>query len=124
MEQVTVKELATEFELRSSIVVAELKKIGVWVPSAATVVDPDIANRIRKRLQVMVEVEQEEKEKKVEKPRRVSGARARRSIKELGKPRKRTSRKKRAGERDAELLRWVPAGPWPRPSQSEVRLRC
>ncbi len=104
MEQITVKELATEFELRSSIVVAELKKIGVWVPSAATVVDPDIANRIRKRLQVMVEVEQEEKEKKVEKPRRVSGARARRSIKELGKPRKRTSRKKRAGERDAELL--------------------
>lgn len=104
MEQVTVKELATEFELRSSIVVAELKKIGVWVPSATTVVDPDIANRIRKRLQVMVEAEQEEKEKKVEKPRRVSGARARRSIKELGKPRKRASRKKAAAEGDGEVL--------------------
>ncbi len=104
MEQVTVKELATEFELRNSIVVAELKKIGVWVPSAATVVDPDIANRIRKRLQVMVEAEQEEKEKKVEKPSRVSGVRARRSIKELGKPRKRTSRKKPARAGDGELL--------------------
>ena len=93
MEQVTVKELATEFELRSSIVVAELKKIGVWGPSAATIVDPDIANRIRKRLQVMVEAEQEEKEKKAEKPHPVSGVRARRSIKELGKPRKRRYQK-------------------------------
>jgi translation initiation factor IF-2 len=104
MEQVTVKELATEFELRSSIVVAELKKIGVWVPSAATIVDPDIANRIRKRLQVMVEAEQEEKEKKAEKPHPVSGVRARRSIKELGKPRKRAVRKKAVPEGDGESL--------------------
>lgn len=104
MEQVTVKELATEFELRSSIVVAELKKIGVWVPSVATIVDPDIANRIRKRLQVMVEAEQEEKEKKAEKSHPVSGVRARRSIKELGKPRKRAVRKKAVPEGDGESL--------------------
>ncbi len=94
MEQVTVKELASEFDLKSSIVISELKKIGVWVPSPTTPVDTDIANRIRKRLQLMVEAEQDEKEKP-EKPRRaVSGSKARRSIKELGKPRKRVAGKK------------------------------
>ena len=76
MEQVTVKELASEFDLKSSIVISELKKIGVWVPSSTTPVDTDIANRIRKRLQMMVEAEQDEKEKP-EKPRRAeSGSNA------------------------------------------------
>ena len=94
MEQVTVKELASEFDLKSSIVISELKKIGVWVPSPTTPVDTDIANRIRKRLQMMVEAEQDEKEKP-EKPRRATGgSKARRSIKELGKPRKRVTGKK------------------------------
>ncbi len=95
MEQVTVKELASEFDLKSSIVISELKKIGVWVPSSTTPVDTDIANRIRKRLQMMVEAEQDEKEKP-EKPRKAAsgGSKARRSIKELGKPRKRVTGKK------------------------------
>ena len=93
MEQIRVSDLASEFELKSAVVISELKKIGVWVPTPETPVDTDIANRIRRRLQLMVELEQEEQQKKVEKtkekkkptPRK---ARARRTIKELGRPRK------------------------------------
>jgi translation initiation factor IF-2 len=102
MEQITVKELATEFDLKNSVVVSELKKIGVWVPSASTPVDTDIANRIRKRLQMMVDAELEEKEKKGEKEKKAVGPKARRSIKELGKPRKRTPKKKAAEEAEKE----------------------
>lgn len=102
MEQVTVKELASEFELKNTVVISELKKIGVWVPSAETPVDTDIAERIRKRLQMMVETEQEEKEKKTEKARRSSGSRVRRSIKELGKPRRRAAASKREKPEEEE----------------------
>jgi translation initiation factor IF-2 len=94
MEQVTVKDLASEFEMKSSVVISELKKIGVWVPSSTTPVDSDIANRIRKRLQMMTEAEQEEKEKKGEKTKQAPASRVRRSIKELGKPRKRVAGKR------------------------------
>ena len=93
MEQIRVSDLASEFELKHSVVISELKKIGVWVPTPETPLDTDIANRIRRRLQLMVELEQEEQQKKAEKtkekkkptPRK---ARARRTIKELGRPRK------------------------------------
>ena len=94
MENVTVKDLASEFELKDTIVISELKKIGVWVPSPETPVDTDIANRIRKRLQLMVEVDQEE-DKKPEKARKSTPAsKVKRSIRELGKPRKRVARRK------------------------------
>ncbi len=90
MEQVKVKELASEFDIKNTVVISELKKIGVWVPSEDTPVDTDIANRIRKRLQMIVEAELEEKDKKTEKkPRKAAPSKVRRSIKELGKPRKR-----------------------------------
>ncbi len=89
-EQITVSELASEFELKHQLVISELKKIGVWVPSPDTPVDQDIANRIRRRLQLMVEIEQEEqakvekaKEKKKAPPR--PRKTTRRTIKELGK---------------------------------------
>ncbi len=94
MEQITVKELATEFELKSTLVISELKKIGVWVPSATTLVDTDIANRIRKRLQTLVEADQDDKDRKADRPRKVAGSKARRSIKELGTARKRSASKK------------------------------
>ena len=68
MEQTRVSELASEFTLQNSVVISELKKIGVWVPSSGTVVDTDIANRIRKRLQLLVEIEQQERVKE-EKPK-------------------------------------------------------
>lgn len=96
MEQVTVSELATEFDLRNSVVISELKKIGVWVPSPDTQVDTDIANRIRKRLQLMAEAEQEEKEKKAETVRKTPAGKVRRTIKQLGKPRKKTARAEQA----------------------------
>lgn len=98
MEQVTVRELASEFEMKSSKVISELKKIGVWVPSSDTVVDSDIANRIRKRLQMIQEAEQEEKDKKADKGKKPTTAKSRKSIRELGKPRKRTARKKAVEE--------------------------
>jgi translation initiation factor IF-2 len=105
MENVTVKDLASEFELRNSLVISELKKIGVWVPSPETPVDTDIANRIRKRLQMLVEADQEEKEKKTEKVRKASPAgKVKRSIRELGKPRKRVVRRKPVEEEEKEVL--------------------
>ncbi len=104
MENVTVKDLASEFELKNSIVISELKKIGVWVPSPETPVDTDIANRIRKRLQVMVDAEQEDKEKKTEKAKKSAAAgRVKRSIRELGKPRKRVAGRKAIEETEQEV---------------------
>ncbi len=109
MEQVTVNELASEFELESSVVISELKKIGVWVTST-TPVDTDIANRIRKRLQMMVEAEAEEKEAKPEKGKKAPAPKARRSIRELGKPRKREAAGK-APARKEEPEKEVPPSP-------------
>ena len=89
MEQVKVIELASEFELKNRVVISELKKIGVWVPSAETLVDFDIANRIRRRLQLMIEVEQEEQVKAEKaKDKKKAAPAKRKTIKQLGRPRK------------------------------------
>ena len=89
MQHVKVSELASEFEIKSAVVISELKKVGVWVPSADTPVDHDIADRLRRRLQLMVELEQQEeekaKEKKEKKKKKVVTSKARKSIKQLGK---------------------------------------
>ncbi|MCZ6484487.1 MAG: translation initiation factor IF-2 [Acidobacteria bacterium] len=94
MQETKVSELASEFEMRNTVVISELKKVGVWVPSPDTTLDHDIADRIRRRLQLMVELEQqeeertrEEKEKKEKK--KVASAKTRKSIKQLGTRRKR-----------------------------------
>ncbi len=89
VDQVKVLELASEFELKDGVVISELKKIGVWVPSADTLVDFDIANRIRRRLQLMVEIEQEEqvKAEKAKEKKKTTPAK-RKTIKQLGRPRK------------------------------------
>ena len=98
MEQVTVSDLASEFDIRNSNVISELKQIGVWVPSSDTPVDQDIANRIRRRLQFRTDQEQEEKvkaekakekKKKAAKPRKA----ARKTIRQLGKTRGRPGKK-------------------------------
>jgi translation initiation factor IF-2 len=92
MEQVRVNELASEFEMRSTAVILELKKIGVWVPSPETPVDFDIANRIRRRLQLVIDTEQEEQARAVKaKVRKRPAAKARKTIKQLGQPRKAAS---------------------------------
>ncbi len=95
VEQVKVSDLATEYHLKTSLIISELKKIGVWVPSADTPLDQDIAGRIRRRLQLMLELQQEESakaekdkekaKKKVAKakPRKAS----RKTIRQLGKTR-------------------------------------
>lgn len=90
MQQVKVSQLATEFEMKNAVVISELKKVGVWVPSAETSVDHDIADRIRRRLQLIVDLEQQEEEKAKEKKdkKKPVTAKARKSIKQLGKPRK------------------------------------
>ncbi|MCK5353386.1 hypothetical protein KAJ77_12420, partial [bacterium] len=82
--------------MRNAVVISELKKVGVWVPSSDTPVDHDIADRIRRRLQLMVELEQQEEERVREKKERsakkekkkVASSKSRKSIKQLGKPRK------------------------------------
>ena len=98
MEHITVSDLASEFEIRNSHVISELKKIGVWVPSSETPVDQDIANRIRRRLQLVTEQDQEEKlraekakekKKKSAKPRKAS----RKTIRQLGTTRGRRAKK-------------------------------
>ena len=93
MQQVKVSELASEFEIKNAVVISELKKVGVWVPSPETPVDHDIADRIRRRLQMMVELAQQEEEKPKEKKgkKKVVAAKARKSIKQLGKARKGTA---------------------------------
>ena len=98
MEQIKVSDLATEFQIQYTVVISELKKIGVWVPSADTPVDPDIAVRIRRRLQLMPEVEQETEKAK---DKRLQGVKAKKTIKELGKPRKVLPRRK-AEEKPAD----------------------
>jgi len=103
MQQIKVSDLASEFEMRNAVVISELKKVGVWVPSSDTPVDHDIADRIRRRLQLMVELEQQEeervreekarKEKKEKKEKKkVASSKSRKSIKQLGKPRKRAEK--------------------------------
>ena len=57
---IKVSDLSSEFDLLDTYVISELKKIGVWVVSSNTAVDQDIANRIRRRLQLQVERQQEE----------------------------------------------------------------
>ena len=101
MEQIKVSTLATEFAMRNSVVVAELKKIGVWVPSSDTPVDHDIADRIRRRLQVMLDFEQQEEEKAKEKKekKKAASAKVRKTIRQLGKPPKRA---KKAEEKPLE----------------------
>ncbi len=92
MEQVRVNELASEFEMQSTAVISELKKIGVWVPSPETPVDFDIANRIRRRLQLVIDTEQEEQARSVKaKVRKRPAAKPRKTIKQLGQPRKAAS---------------------------------
>ena len=100
MQQVKVSELASEFEMRNAVVISELKKVGVWVPSADTPVDHDIADRIRRRLQLLVELEQLEEEKIREKKERkekkekkkAASPKTRKSIKQLGTPSKRVEK--------------------------------
>ena len=90
MEQVKVNELATEFHMKNSVVISELKKIGVWVPSPDTPVDQDIADRIRRRLQMMLELDQQEEQKAKEQKgkQKATPVKGRKTIKQLGKPRK------------------------------------
>ena len=100
MQQIKVSDLASEFEMRNAVVISELKKVGVWVPSSDTPVDHDIADRIRRRLQLMVELEQQEEERVREKKERkekkdkkkVTSSKLRKSIKQLGKLRKRAEK--------------------------------
>ena len=107
MQQTKVSELASEFEMKNTVVISELKKVGVWVPSPDTPVDHDIADRIRRRLQLMVELELQEEEKAREKKekkakKKVVSAKTRKSIRQLGTPRKKA---KKVEEEQ-------PASPW------------
>ena len=90
MEQVKVSELASEFSIKNSIVITELKKIGVWVPSADTQVDMDIANRIRRRLQLLSDMEQDDSARtsKVRKEKKAAPVKSRKTMRPLGRPRK------------------------------------
>ncbi len=98
LEDITVRDLASEFKLKTAQVIAELKKIGVWVPSPDTSLDQDIGGRIQRRLQLMLELQQEEiakaekeKEKKKQQKQKAAVAKprkaARKSIRQLGKSR-------------------------------------
>ncbi|MEE2839474.1 MAG: translation initiation factor IF-2 [Acidobacteriota bacterium] len=118
MQQVKVSELASEFEMKNAVVISELKKVGVWVPSAETPVDHDIADRIRRRLQLMMELAQQEEEKPKEKKgkKKVVAAKARKSIKQLGKARKSTAQ----SEGEAPSIPWARSMK-PRKGQSSYR---
>ena len=97
MEKANVNDLAREFNVKSALVMTELKKIGVMVISSETPVDSGIAQRVRKRLQLLADQVVEEaqkaerarekaaKAKAAKKEAAPPQARARKSIKELGK---------------------------------------
>jgi len=89
MEHTTVKDIASEFSIDNSKVIAELKKIGVWVSSPDTHVESDIANRIRKRLQLQAEAEEEEKAAK-----KAGAKKTKKAKSQPAKPRKRTPKSK------------------------------
>lgn len=96
MEQTTVKNIASEFSIDNIKVIAELKKIGVWVSSPDTHVESDIANRIRKRLQLIAEAEEEETKK-------AGTTKVSRAKSPVGKPRKKAPRAKSAAEEEQEV---------------------
>ncbi|MBI2822730.1 MAG: translation initiation factor IF-2, partial [Acidobacteria bacterium] len=97
MDKVNVNDLAQEFKVKSSLVMTELKKIGVMVISPETPVDYGIAERVRKRLQLLADQALEEAQKaerarekaaKAKVAKKEAGAakpRARKSIKQLGR---------------------------------------
>ncbi|MBI4456334.1 MAG: translation initiation factor IF-2 [Acidobacteria bacterium] len=97
MDKVNVNDLAQEFNVKSSLVMTELKKIGVMVISPETPVDHGIAERVRKRLQLLADQALEEeqkaerarekaaKAKEVKKETPSARPRVRKSIKQLGK---------------------------------------
>ena len=95
MEQTTVKDIASEFSIDNIKVIAELKKIGVWVSSPDTHVESDIANRIRKRLQLIAEAEEEETKK-------AGTPKTSRAKIQVGKPRKKSPKAKTAAEAEQE----------------------
>ncbi|MGH9342003.1 MAG: translation initiation factor IF-2 [Acidobacteriota bacterium] len=119
MEQIKVSELASEFEIQTSLVISELKKIGVWVVSADTPVDSDIANRIRRRLQIIVEMEQEDHSKtdRTKEKKKSVASRSRKSIKELGKPRK------KAVAEEEKKLEEKPLAPSMKPRKGKASYR-
>ncbi|MBI3939863.1 MAG: translation initiation factor IF-2 [Acidobacteria bacterium] len=98
MDKMNVNDLAQEFNVKSTLVMTELKKIGVMVISPETPVDRGIAERVRKRLQLLADQAIEEAQKterarekaakaKAAKAETTAAAkpRARKSIKQLGK---------------------------------------
>ncbi len=95
MEQTTVKDIASEFSIDNIKVIAELKKIGVWVSSPDTHVESDIANRIRKRLQLIAEAEEEETKK-------AGTPKTSRAKSQVGKPRKKSPKAKAVVEEEQE----------------------
>ncbi len=122
MEQIKVRDLASEFEIRNAHVISELKQIGVWVPSSDTPVDQDIANRIRRRLQLRAEHEQEEKirsEKAKEKKKTTKPKKAhKKTIRQLGKARRRPAK---AREETPSFLSPLTSFQGPRKGQAHYR---
>ncbi len=129
MDEIKVCDLASEFQFKNSMVISELKKIGVWVPSSATPLDQDIASRIRRRLQLLVEIEQEEKskaekakEKKKKKPPVKARRAAKKTIRQLGKPRKSLKPEQPPEEEEQPVLA-SPLGPSMKPRKGKASYR-
>ena len=124
MEHIKVRDLASEFEIHNAHVISELKQIGVWVPSSDTPVDQDIANRIRRRLQLQAELEQEEnlraekakKKKTIAKPRKAP--KPKKTIQQLGKARRRPAK---AREEISSFLSPLTSAMKPRKGQAHYR---
>jgi len=58
MDKITVAELASECSVRNQIVLAELKRLGLYVFSASATIDTSFAETIRKKLQAQKEAEE------------------------------------------------------------------
>lgn len=90
MERITVNQIASEFNVASTVVIAELKKLGIYVTATAAV-DSGLADRVRKKLEAakalaeraanLPAVEEKKLVKKPQPPRRTTESRPRKTIK-------------------------------------------
>src|SRR5262249_11601090 len=90
MERITINQIAGEFNVASTVVIAELKKLGIYVTATASV-DSGLAERVRKKLEAAKAaaeraanppaVEEKKPVKKAQPPRRATESRPRKTIK-------------------------------------------
>jgi translation initiation factor IF-2 len=85
MDKITVAELATECSVKNQVVLAELKRLGLYVFSPTATIDPNFAETIRKKILSQQEAKVVEEAKALEAERKKEADAAKKSEKKLVK---------------------------------------